>query len=82
MAFATDQPFCLAYLVEYVEKKGIGAMTIWNPDNHSVAFMGSDMVVHQLLVRDCLEHEYKRTCRGGHLIIPRGMQFGWRLFQR
>lgn len=73
MAFATDLPFCLAYLVECLEKKDPCAMMIWNPDNHLVAFMGNDMVVHQLLTQDCLECEYERTSCGGCLIIPRGM---------
>ena len=80
MAFATDPPFCLAYPVEYLEKKDPGAMTIWNPDNHLVTFMVNDMVMCQLLMWYCLEHEYERTSCGGCLIIPRGVQFGQKLF--
>ena len=44
MAFATDPLFCLAYPVEYLEKKDPGTMMIQNPDNHLVTFMGNNMV--------------------------------------
>ena len=42
--------------------------------------MVNDMVIHWLLMWDCLECEYERMSCGGHLIIPRGMQFGQKLF--
>ena len=80
LAFATDLPFCLAYPGEYLEKKDSGTMMIQNPDNLPVAFMADDMVVCQLLMLDCLEHEYAWMSPGRHLIIPRGVQFGTKLF--
>ena len=57
-------------------------MTFWNLDNHLVAFMGMEMVVCQLLVCDCSEHEYVRINHNGCLIIPRGVQFGKELFPK
>ena len=80
MAYATDWPFCVAYPLEFMKKDNPGAMTFPNLDNHPVAFMANAMVIHQLLVRDCLEHEYASTSHGGCLIIPRGTQFGHKLF--
>ena len=40
MAFATDPPFCLAYLVEYLEKKDPCAMMIQNPGQPPSHFHG------------------------------------------
>ena len=80
MAFATDPPFCLTYPVGYFDKKDPSTMMIQNPDNHPVALMVSDMVVHQLLVLDSPDHNYTRTNCGRCLLIPRGVQFGSKLF--
>ena len=79
MAYTTDPPLCMAYPLEFVKKDNLG-MTFWNPDNHPVAFIANVMVIHQLLMQDCPEHEYMRMIHGGCLIIPWGMQFGHKLF--
>ena len=55
-------------------------MMFWNPDNNPVVFLGSEMVVCQVLVWDCSECKYERTNHNRHLIIPRGVQFGKELF--
>lgn len=72
MAFATDPLFCLAYPVEYLEKKDPGAMMIRNLENHPVMYMGSNMFVNQLLALDYSKRDYLRTSHGRCLIIPRG----------
>ena len=80
MGYATDPPFSMAYPLKFVKKDNPGAMTFWNPDNHPVTFMVNAMVVCWLLMWDWPEHEYMRTNHGRQLIIPRGMQFGHKLF--
>ena len=40
MAYATDSPFCVAYPLEFIDKKDPGTMIFWNPDNHPVTFIG------------------------------------------
>ena len=66
MAYATEPPFCMAYPLEFIDKKDPAAMTFRNPDNHLVMFMGMEMVVHQLLMWDCSECEYVRTNHNRH----------------
>ena len=80
MAYATELLFCVAYPLEFVDKKDPATMTFRNLDNQPVAFMGMEMIIHQLLMRDCPEHEYVRTNCNRCLIIPRGVQFGKELF--
>ena len=80
MAYATKPLFCVAYPLEFVDKKDPATMTFRNVYNHPVAFMGMEMIVHQLLTWDCPEHEYVRANCNGCLIIPRGVQFGKELF--
>ena len=75
MAYATELPFCVAYLLDFV-KKHPSTMTFRNTDNHPVMFMGMDMIVCQLLAQDCPEHKYVRASHNSCLIIPRGMPFG------
>ena len=73
MAYATDPLFCVAYPLEFINKKDPAMMTFRSPDNHPVTFMGMEMIICQLFVWDCPECEYARTNCNGHLIIPRGM---------
>ena len=75
-----DPPFCTAYALDFIDKNDPAAMTFRNQDNHPVAFTGEGLIICQLLVRDCLEHEYVRANCNGCLLIPRGMQFGKELF--
>ena len=81
MAYATDPLFCMAYPLEFIDKKDPGMMTFRNLDNHLLHSWGvARWSICQLLVQDCLEHEYERTSHNGCLIIPRGVQFGKELF--
>ena len=68
MAYATKPLFCVAYLLEFINKDP-AAMTFRNPDNHPVVFMGKEMIVCQLLVRDCPEYEYVKASRNRHLLF-------------
>ena len=80
MAYAAELPFCVAYPLEFINKKDPATGTFRNADNHPVTFMRMEMIICQLLVWDCPEHEYVRTNCNGCLTIPRGMQFGKELF--
>ena len=75
LAYTIELSFCVAYPLEFIDKKDPAAMTFRNPDNHLVMFMGMEMIIHQLLMWDCLEHKYARANHNGCLIIPRGLQF-------
>ena len=80
MAYATEPPFCVAYPLEFIDKKDLAMMRFRNLDNHPVTFMRMEMVICQLLMQDCLECEYVRTNHNRCLIIPRGVQVGKELF--
>ena len=75
MAFATDPLFCTAYPLHFVDTDDPAQMTFRNQQNHPVSFTGDCLMVHQLLVQDCPEHEYAMDTCHGCLLIPRGMQF-------
>ena len=80
LAYATDPPFCMAYALDFINKDDPSTMTFRNQENHPVLFTGDGLIICQLLVGDCTEHEYERTTHNGHLLIPRGMQFTKELF--
>ena len=45
MGYATEPPFCVAYPLEFINKKNHAAMTFRNQDNQRVAFMGMEMII-------------------------------------
>ena len=60
MAYTTDLPFCIAYPLEFMDRKDKSAMMFRSLENHPVTFMGNEMVVCQLLTWDCSECKYER----------------------
>ena len=50
MAYTTGLSLCVAYPLEFIDKKDQGMMMFWNPDNHPVAFMAGKMGICQLLM--------------------------------
>ena len=79
MGFATEPPYCVAYAAEYRDKDP-SKMTPREPINHSYAMVSDKMIVRRLLsVPNWDPSERKRT-KGGRLLIPRGVQFGPKLF--
>ena len=75
MGFATDPPFCTAYLLSFADKEDLVWMTFRNPQNHPNSFSADVLLVHQLLTRDCSPHEYTEGRNHQCLIIPRGLHF-------
>ena len=49
MGFATDLPFCTAYLLSFIDKEDPVRMTFQNPQNHPTSFSADVLLVHQLL---------------------------------
>ena len=82
MAFATDPPFCTAYSLDFVLKEDPAQMMFRNLQNHPVSITADGLLVRQLLVWDCTEHEYAMDTHNGCLLIPRGLQFPQDLFPR
>ena len=80
MAFAIDPPFCTAYSLGFVCKDDPALLSFRNQQNHPVSFTGDGLLVCQLLVWDCPEHEHAMATFNGCLLIPRGMQFPKDLF--
>ena len=79
MAFATEPPYCVAYVADY-QSKDPSKMTPRETLNHPYAMVTDNMMVRRLLsVLNWDPVERKRT-KGGHLLIPRGVQFGPKLF--
>ena len=79
MAFATDPPYCVAYAADYQDNDP-SKMMPRETLNHPYAMVTDSMMVRRLLsVPNWDPSERKRT-KGGHLLIPRGMQFGPKLF--
>ena len=79
MAFATDPPYCVAYAADY-KNNDPSKMTPCEPLNHVYTMVTSNMVVRRLLSLPSWEPADRKQTKGGHLLIPRGMQFGPRLF--
>ena len=80
MAFATDPPYCVAYAMDYKNTNDPSKMTPREPLNHAYAMVTSNMVVRRLLSLPNWEPAERKLTIGGCLLIPRGMQFGPRLF--
>ena len=80
MAFATDPPYCVVYAVEYKHTNDPSKMTFREPSNHGFAMTASNMVVRQLLSVVNWNPAERKLTTGGCLLIPRGVQFGPRLF--
>ena len=80
MAFATDPPYCVAYAMDYKHTSDPSKMTPREPLNHTYAMVTSNMVVRRLLSLPNWEPADRKQTKGGHLLIPRGMQFGPELF--
>ena len=79
MGFTTEPPYCVAYAAEY-RGKDPSKMTPHEPLNHSYAMVSDKMIVRRLLsVLNWDPSERKRT-KGDCLLIPRGVQFGPKLF--
>ena len=55
-------------------------MKFRNQQNHPISFTADGLLVCQLLMWDCTEHEYAMTTCNRHLLIPRGVQFPKDLF--
>ena len=66
MAFATDPQFFMAYPLHFVNTDNPALMTFGNQQNHPVSFTGNGLLVCQLLVWDCPEHEYMVDRCHGH----------------
>ena len=79
MAFATDPPYCVAYSVDY-KTNDPSQMTPRHTQNHPYAMVTTNMIVRRLLSLPHWEPTVRKQTKGGHLLIPRGMQFGPALF--
>ena len=51
-----------------------------SPENHLYAMITTNMIVRRLLSLPYWEPTVSKQTKGGHLLIPRGMQFGPTLF--
>ena len=54
MGFATELPFCTAYLLSFADKDDPTRMTFRHPHNHPCSFTADVLLVCQLLTRDFL----------------------------
>ena len=75
MAFATDPPYCVVYAMDY-KNNDPSKMTPHEPLNHMYTMVTSNMVVRRLLSLLNWEPVERKLTKGGHLLIPRGVQFG------
>ena len=80
MAFATDPPYCVAYAADYKHTSDPSKMTPHEPLNHVYTMVTSNMVVRRLLSLPNWDPSDRKQTKGGHLLIPRGVQFGPGLF--
>ena len=79
MAFATDPPYCVAYSADY-KTNDPTEMTARHIHNHPYAMITDNMIVRRLLSLPNWGLTVRKKTEGGHLLIPRGMQFGPALF--
>ena len=79
MGFATEPPYCVAYAAEYRDKDP-SKMTPHEPLNHSYAMVFDKMIVRRLLSVPNWDPSERKHTKGGRLLIPRGVQFGPKLF--
>ena len=79
MAFATEPPYCVAYMAEYRDKNP-SRMMPRDPENHWYVTVSEKMIVRRLLSMLNWDPLERKHIMGGRLLIPRGVQFGPRLF--
>ena len=79
MAFPTEPPYCVAYAAEYWDKDP-SRMTSSDPENHWYVTVSEKMVVRRLLSVPNWEPSERKHIKGGRLLIPRGVQYGPKLF--
>ena len=79
MAFAMEPPYCVAYMAEYQDKNP-SRMTPRDPENHWYVTVSEKMIVRRLLSVPNWDPLERKHIMGGRLLIPRGVQFGPRLF--
>ena len=79
MAFAMEPPYCVAYAAEYQDKDP-SKMTSRDPENHWYVTVSDKMVVRRLLSVPNWDPSERKCIKGGHLLIPRGVQYGPKLF--
>ena len=80
MGFATELPFCTAYLLSFANRDDPTQMTFQHPRNHPCSFTADVLLVRQLLAQDCTRHEYEEDGCRRRLLIPRGVHFSEDLF--
>ena len=80
LGFATEPPFCTAYLLSFTDRDDPMRMTFQHPRNHPCSFTADVLLVHQLLAQYCTQHEYEEDGRCRCLLIPRGVHFSEDLF--
>ena len=79
MAFATEPPYCVAYAADY-QSKDRSKMTPHVTLNHTYAMVTDNMMVRRLLSVPNWDPSERKHTKGGCLLIPRGVQFGPKLF--
>ena len=79
MGFTTEPPYCVAYAAEYRDKDP-SKMMPHEPLNHSYAMVSDKMIVRRLLSMPNWDPSERKRTKGSRLLIPRGVQFGPKLF--
>ena len=79
MAFTMEPPYCVAYVAEY-QHKDPSKMMSRDPENHWYVMVSDKMVVRRLLSVPNWEPSERKCIKGGCLLIPRGVQYGPKLF--
>ena len=79
MGFATEPPYCVAYAADYRDKDP-SKMTPRETLNHTYAMVSDNMMVRRLLSMPNWDPSERKRTKGGCLLIPRGVQFGPKLF--
>ena len=79
MGFTTEPPYCVAYAADYQDKDP-SKMTPHATLNHTYAMVSDNMMVRRLLSVLNWDPSERKRIKGGHLLIPRGVQFGPKLF--
>ena len=79
MAFATEPPYCVVYAAEYRDKYPSKMMSL-DPENHWYVTVSEKMIVRRLLSMPNWEPSERKRIKGGCLLIPRGVQYGPKLF--
>ena len=79
MAFTTESPYCVRYAADY-QNKDPSKMMPRNTLNHAYAMVTDNMMVRRLLSVPNWDPTERKHTMGGHLLIPRGVQFSPKLF--